>query len=205
MKQDLKINLPSQGDLEKRFQFVDNETLRTNIIIAFRYVSFLVSMEIGYNIPGPILYSIYKDIILYTSTIIESSVHYCIKECINSGNVISSEVMPHEWKDDVCKELYKIEEDKIVYGVVRHKKPDRFTNKTQFKIINKVALKIGIFDEELFLRADKLRTNRNKIHLAGLLKTDDYYEKKDIQEAFDSAKMVIEAVEKKLIDIRPVS
>lgn len=205
MKKDFNIALPSQEDLEKRFLFVRNEILRTNIVIAFRYITFFISMESEYKVPGIILYSIYKDTILYTSAIVESCIHYCIKECIDTGHIKSSDVMPFEWKEDSCLELYKISEDERVCGVVRHRKPDTFTQKTQYSVLNDVAKKIGILNGELFLLADKLREDRNKIHLAGLSKTDDYYEEKDIKEAFSSATQILNAIEKKLIEIRTSS
>lgn len=191
MGKKLRLPIPSQVSLEKRFSFVKNNILKVNLAIAFRYIIFLIALENEFELPGVISYSLYKDI-LYTATIVESCVYYCLKEHVNCGAIKSSDVMPWEWKETVCRELYKISERERVCGVVRHKKSERFSGKTQFKTLNEVALRTGIFNRQLFNKSEELRQKRNRIHLAALKKTDDFYEKEDIQKAFDIARAVIE-------------
>ncbi len=201
-KKSLDLHIPTQETLDTRFASITNQTLRGNIAIAFRYIIFLISLESEYELPAAISYSLFKDVILYTCSIVESCTHYCLKECIDTGHIRSSDIMPNEWKDDSCVELYKISENQSVFGGVKHKKPEKFTSKTQLHILNGAALKSGLFTRDLYERADKLRTQRNNIHLVALEKIDDLYEKKDIQEAFESAKLIINRIEEKLSEIR---
>jgi hypothetical protein len=201
MSKDIVSHIPSQEALEKRFLFIENDILRTNLVIAFRYIIFLIVLEDENVLPGAISYSIYKNIILYTATIVESCIHYCLKKNIESGAVKSPEIMPWEWKNDSCVELYKISEERRVYGAVRHKASERFTDKTQFQTINRAAYKAKILNKALFDKAENLRKKRNRIHLAGLKKTDDFYEKKDIQTVFGEAKALIEQIENKLEEL----
>ena len=87
MKSSLNITVPLQQDLEKRFEFINDKTLRTNIALTFKYIIFLINLEDEYELPGTILYSIYKDIILYTAVVIESCIHHCLKQFISNGKV----------------------------------------------------------------------------------------------------------------------
>ncbi len=201
MKNDAVCHIPSQNILERRFSFVDNKILRTNIAIAFRYIIFLLTLESETKLPGAISYSIYKDVILYTATIIESCIHYCLRKSINSETVKSSSIMPWDWKDSKCVNLYKISKEEKVCGVVRHKASEKFSHHTQFQTLNRAALKAGILNKTLFDKAENLRQKRNRIHLAGLKKSDDFYEKKDTQEAFEKAKVILERIEKKLSEL----
>ncbi len=198
MKSSLNITVPLQQDLEKRFEFINNKTLRTNIALTFKYIIFLINLEDEYELPGTISYSIYKDIILYTATIIESCIHYCLKQYIYTKEIKASDVLPLEWKYKDCKELYKISKDKMVVGAIKNKSTRKFSDTIQFQTLNKAALKANIFDKELYKKSDILRKQRNYIHLAALKEIDDLYEKKDIQEAFDYAKAVIGRIEEKL-------
>lgn len=195
-------HIPSQKVLEKRFSFIKNPILKTNLAIAFRYIIFLISLESEATLPGVISYSLYKDIILYTAAIVESCIHHCLKECIDCGEIKSSDVMPYEWKDSECSELYKISEDRRVCGVIRYRKSERFSTQTQFKTLNEVALRAKIFNRTLFDKVERLRKKRNRVHLAALKKVDDFYEKKDVQNAFDIAKVIIEKVEIKLGELK---
>jgi len=195
--------IPSLTIFETRFSFIKNDILRINIAIAFRYVFFLLDLteDKSSTLPGSIIYSLYKDIILYTATIIESCIHYCLKEYVDKGKVKSADIMPEEWKEKDIKELYSISETEKICAITKKLGHQRFSHQTQFIVINRAALKAKIFDRELFEKAKKLRQKRNHIHLAALKEVDDYYEKKDVQEAFDDAKEIIQQIERKLLEL----
>ncbi|PKL31828.1 hypothetical protein CVV43_00005 [Candidatus Saccharibacteria bacterium HGW-Saccharibacteria-1] len=70
-------------------------------------------------------------------------------------------------------------------------------DRVDFKDINAGAKQAGILTEKLFRQAEGLRGKRNTIHLSTLTKSsDDYFDKSDVQEAFDCAHDIIIAVEK---------
>ncbi len=202
MSKKLDLFIPSRASLEKTFSYIRNDILKINLVIAFRYIIFLIALENEFKLPGAISYSLYKNIILHIAAIVESSIHYCLKECIDCDEIKKSEVMSYEWKNTVCNKLYKISKEEEVCGIVRHKKIETFSNKTQFKTLNEIALKAKIFNKTLFDKSEDLRSERNKIHLAALTKIDDFYDKKDIQKAFDTAKSVTEKIEDKLKELR---
>ena len=201
MKSSLNITVPLQQDLEKRFEFINDKTLRTNIALTFKYIIFLINLEDEYELPGTLSYSIYKDIILYTATIIESCIHYCLRQFIIKKKVKESAIFPSDWKYKNCKELYKISKHEIVVGAIKNKRNEKFSTNTQFQTLNKASLKASIFNKDLYEKADALRKQRNYIHLAALKEVDDLYEKKDIQEAFEYARAIIEQIEHKLSEL----
>lgn len=193
--------VPSQESLENGLSFITNDILRANIAIAFRYIFFLLALEDAVELPGAISYSVYKDIILYTAAIVESCIHHCLRRYLDAGVVQSTDLMPSGWKDHACSVLYEIPNNGRVCGVVRHKTHERFTTKTQFQTLNRAAKEAGILTEELFRKAESLRKKRNRIHLAGLEETDDFYEKSDVGTAFRTAENIIGRVDQKLAEL----
>lgn len=199
MANDIVGKIPARDVPKERFAFVDNTILQTNLAIYLQYITFLVMITKELKLPGPICYSIYKDIILHTATIVEGVTHYCVKKYLQKGLIKSEDVMPFEWKDEGCHVLQDTPEDgKETCGFVRHKSYKKFTNRTQLKTVNDIAKKAGIFDDALYKKADNLREKRNKIHLAGLKEIDDYYREQDIKKVFKDTKEIIEAIEDKL-------
>ena len=191
--------IPAADALKKRFSFVDNAVLQANLAIYLQYIIFLIVTTEELKLPGPIRYSIYKDIILHTATIVEGVTYYCVKKYLQKGLIKSEDVMPFGWKDDGYHVLHNVpEEGKETRGIVRHKSYEKFTDSVQFKTVNDIARKAGIFDGGLYEKVENLREKRNKIHLAGLKKVDDYYREQDIKKVFEDTREIIEALEDKL-------
>jgi hypothetical protein len=193
-------DIPLLEKIEKRFAFIHDVTLRRNISIAFQYVSFLTLLP-RFNIENTTVASlIHKDMIIYTATILESILHYCLKEYLVKNKEKHAEIMRgDDWQFKNCKELYTISADEQVCGVIRYKKVERLTDQTNFMVINRACKKAGILSIELFDKAEKIRQWRNNIHLGSLISAEDGYTKIHSQEAFDIAKAIIPVVEDQLI------
>lgn len=186
---------------QNRFEFIDDEILRDNIAITFRYIHFLTSVSNEKNgLDGQdISYSIFKDMIINTGSIIESCLHYCLKKYFETNKVKSSSVMPYEWKHDKCVQIYEITPNESeVCAVIRHKKPERLTEITQFQTINIACKNAGILDEGLFKKVEFIRQKRNNIHLTALTKTDDLYTGEDTKIVFSYAKDILINIKEKL-------
>lgn len=110
-----------------------------------------------------------------------------------------------KWVNIQCKDIYKISDNKKVCGVMQENKAEDFNKKTQFQTINRIAKKAGILTNELFKKSEVLRKKRNKIHLAGLEKADDYYIKRDVQSAFLTMSIILKTIENKLSEIKKVN
>ena len=194
--------IPAQDFLKKRFDWIDNEILKDNLAIAFQYIIFLILLEETVGLPGAISYSIYKDIILYTAAIVESCIHHCVGICLREGKIKSTDIMPWEWKMEPPKLLYKINEDRRVVGATAYKSHEKFNRNTRFLILNRAALQAEILNKGLFDKSENLRMKRNKIHLAGLKKVDDYYEKSDLDKVFSDTSEILERLKTKTSELR---
>ena len=75
-------------------------------------------------------------------------------------------------------------------------------NITEFFKLNRMAKKNGILTDELFVDADKIREDRNKIHLSELNSNDNYFTKNDVEETFNRARNIIEHIEKKISELK---
>ena len=189
--------LPQISYIEENvFYFVKKEALRTNLAIALQYIYFLVSKE-EKELPGPVVYSNYKSIIVHTAAIAESLLHYCLHILIDAGKIKPKEVMPREEKLKDIKVLYRIDDsdDKVVIGAIMEKTPETLKGNTNFISINRACKKADILDDELFKIVEDLREKRNRIHLTTLDKVDDFYTKENVQNTLDTATRVIRRVE----------
>lgn len=198
-KLSLETKIPPTTELEGRFSFIDDTTLRLNVAISFQYIIFLIALLDELEAENTtVSSSIHKDMIVQTAVIVESCIHHCLKKYIEAEKVKSANVMPTDWETREHKKIYDISEDEHICGAIRYKKTEHLTDRTQSVVVNKAAKKAGILSETLFTKADKLRELRNKIHLSGLQTVDGSYNKSNSQEAFDIATAVIENIEKKL-------
>lgn len=191
--------VPSVKDIESRFHFIVNDTLRQNIGLAFQYTIFLIAVldEAGAE-KSSIASSTHKDMITHTGSVVEACTHYALAEYIRAGIVVSDKVMPKEEKYLDPRELYKISPTERVLCVREVKRVEKLHPNTGLKSLNEAALNAGIFDRGVFTKAEELRNMRNKIHLAGLEAVDSSYGKKESNRAFELAKTVLGRIEKKL-------
>ena len=197
------IPIPDQSKLEKRFAFIKDETQKTNTVITFRYIIFLISLSQHHKLPGSMLYSLYKDIIIQTAIVTESCTHYALKCLIDTNKLKGEDVMEPQWKEEKCVVLEEFDNgDRQVCGITRHKTSEKLTKHTQLIDLNRACLRAKIFTDKVFENAEKLRESRNKIHLTALTNVDELYEKKDVDDHFESARIVIEQIEKKLVEVR---
>ncbi|WOK05472.1 hypothetical protein [Imperialibacter roseus] len=198
LKDKLEQNIPEIEFLEERFRFIDNKILRTNISISFQYVIFLITLEEEVTLQGPVSYSIFKNIVLNTASIIEGSLHHLLDTLIKRKLLDSEKILTKEEVYSNKKILFKTDDGMEICGIHLRKKPTNLKTNTSFIEINRACKRARILDDELFEEVEELRDRRNKIHLAGLAKVDDFYEKKDIQQAFKTASKILKLVEERL-------
>lgn len=180
-----RIKTQPAKNLEGNYSFISDATLRSNLSIATQYLLFLISLDSEYELPGPVIYSVYKNIIVYIASLTEALISYTLKKLLE-GNVIKNEdIMGFEWKRDKSKEIVTLDDGKIVKGVVEHKVFNTLSTETQFMELNRAAKRSTLFNESLFKNAEEIRTRRNKIHIAGLKALDDNYSKNDVIDSVD--------------------
>ena len=183
---------------KSRFSFIDNETLQANLAINYQYSVFLMSLVEAEELPGPIEYSIYKNIIIYAASIVEGSLSYTLQELIRTKKIITSEHLKPTLEYKYVKKLHKIDEHMTVCGAIERKIDQTIDSSSQFVALNKLAKKSKVFLDHEFEKADKIRKRRNKIHLAGLEDVDDQYDTKDVKEIWHDTNYLIQHMAKKL-------
>ena len=109
MESDFTKLLPNQEKSEERFEFIQDATLRSNLAIVLRYIVFLVNLERYNSLTGPILFPLYKDMIVQTATIIESCTHYIVRRYLDSNTVKNSEIMDELWIEERKEILLEID------------------------------------------------------------------------------------------------
>ena len=195
-KENLKIIQSTKTErLKKRFDFIDDNILKENVVINMQYITFLYSLERKYKLPGATTYSAFKTIILYTASIVESLLNYKLKELIEKGEIESNKIMTTEEKYIYIADLYSISSEEKICGVKKVKKHKQLDNKTIFLDLNKAAKRCGLFNEQLFKKSEKIRKMRNKIHLAALTEIDNKYSQSDIDNVFKITKDIIDRIE----------
>ncbi len=190
--------LPDQDKIKNRFGFIDDSILLENVVITYRYIIFLINLDIHPDLPPAIQYSVRKDMIVNIATIVESCTYFVVRKYLETGKFQEKDVMPFVWKEEKCSVLGLIDTDKEACGIVRRKKYQNFDEHTTFNITNDICKNQGIFPEPIWVCADNLRRARNKIHLAGLGCVDDVYTKDQVDECMAMASRVIKRIEKKL-------
>lgn len=84
-------------------------------------------------------------------------------------------------------------------SICRRVRPEfKLDKTTDFKKVNDVCHKIGIFSDKTFRRVEKIRTLRNKIHLQGLSTLDRSYTKKELE----SVSSVINELLGKMLNVK---
>lgn len=199
MTDEFIATVPSTKTLEARFAFIENDLLRGNVVIYFRYIIFLLNLSEDAKV-DTLKYSLYKDIIVYTASIVESLLHYAVEREVLLGHA-NENVMGFGKKSI---QIGRVNHDcsgmngEIIEVVQTSKYPKlRSKDRIDFKDITSAAQKAGILDAGLHKKAESLRAKRNTIHIATLTKSsDDYFTKDDVDNAFKCAGGVIAAIEK---------
>ena len=179
-----------------RFDFVENEVLKENIAINMQYITFLYSLENEYDLPGYVTYSVFKTIIVFTASIIESLINYKIQLLIDKKDINESDIMGADTKFQCFKKKeYKISnKETIMAGIKKVLMSKRLKKSTNLKDLNIAAKRSGLFTMKLFKKSEKIRTARNKVHLTAMTTIDDNYTQLEIDELFKDTKEIIDRI-----------
>ena len=137
------ISIATVSGLENRFLFVENEVLRKNLAINLQYIIFLIQLEEEHDLPGTITYSLYKNLILYTTSIIEGLLIHTFKKLLDNGD-ISPKVMKPTKDYKEIKEIYRLDDSNIIIGGKLIKGHEKFTRRTSFHDVIKASKKAKI-------------------------------------------------------------
>lgn len=120
----------------------------------------------------------YKVAIMLAASVVEALAYKILDR--NVGNIKLLE----DWKctkhNFLPKEYDNNQNDRL--SICRRVRPEfKLDKTTDFKKVNEVCRKAGIFSDKTFKRVEKIRVLRNKIHLQGLNTLDRSYTKKELE------------------------
>jgi len=182
---------------EERFSYIKDSNLRRHMWDAFRFVyENIILLEQGNHNLKWVESIFYKTCILYTSSIIEAHLNYCLIELWNT-------TYTWDWKYKDTNKLYRYEEnwkDIEVIWCKRFKEIKKFTDYTDFAVLNKFSFRnANLYWEELYNKIDKVRWLRNKVHLIKLDDIDRMFTKRQMNEVFDTVSEIFDVVKTKLL------
>lgn len=186
---------------ERRFSFINDETLKKNIAIVFEYIVFLIDTASKEDHKPLIRSSLYKDATVYTGTVIEACLGYVLMQYISTGKIKKSKVSDPIWKIDKEGTIYKFNSKKRLRYIIEQLKFNDIKKTVDFIEINRACLRVKIISNKEYELAEEIRIARNKIHVSGLKEIDNSYSKEKLDTIFDKASKIIRKVEKKLLKV----
>jgi len=169
-----------------------------NLAISLQYLIFLITIEEEITLPGPTSYSLFKNIILHTASIVEGTLHYTLQELIRRKELDENKLFPKEDKYRNKVTLFTTKDEIQICGIHYSKKPTKLKQNSNFIDINRACKRGQILNKKLFDEVEILREKRNKFHLAGLTQIDNFYTKQDVTEAFKTTQKILSLIESKL-------
>jgi hypothetical protein len=186
---------------ERRFSFVEDDTLKKNIAIAFEYIVFLINAAGKENHKRLIRSSLYKDATVYTGIIVEACLCYVLIKYLSANKLQKTKVLTSKWKEESQGKIYEFNKKKRIRYVIEHINCEDIKASSNFIEINRACLRGKILSKKEFAIAEEIRISRNRIHVSGLKEIDNLYSKEQLDAIFDKANKIIRKVEKKLVKI----
>lgn len=190
--------LMPKESFEKRFSFIENDTLKKNIAIAFEYIVFLISIAGKENQKQLIKSSLYKDAVVYTGTIIEACLNYTILKYLFSNKIKKTKILSPEWRIESQGIIHEFNKKRRIRYVLEHLAIEDLKDSSNFIEINRACLRGKIISKKEYEMAEEIRIARNKIHVSTLKEIDNTYSKEKLDNIFNKAGKIIRKIEKKL-------
>ena len=133
----------------------------------------------------------YKASLLLVASVVEAAVFLIVKDFYyNNPDVIDyRNEYSYRFLHRLAPELFKEKED--VFGIYKkEKKMFVWKDDISFQSLNQIGLKHKIFARSLYNKLERVRLQRNKIHLQSLRERDHKYTKRDVEYVFSVAEDV---------------
>jgi len=181
-----------ESKFEARFCYIKDDNLRKHMWDAMEFIADL--LFVSNNFPESNKNYFHKTCILYTASLIESHIHYCVLE--NWFTEYQSKNFTYK----NIKELHVCDDGFMIMSWKREKEKISIKWNIDFNLLNTFAYKIAkIYDEKMFKNIDKIRKLRNQIHLMKLEDLDRKYSKKQLDNIFEISRDLFKIIENNLI------
>lgn len=181
-----------ENEYEARFSYINDDNLRKHMWDTLEFISNILSIADEFTEQEKNYF--HKTAILYTASIIESQIHFCIKRM---------------WYTEIeNKKTREYKNVNIIYKDSNNKTEIMSCNRTRpitklnwcvdFWLLNKFSKEKWLYNETIFTEIEKTRKLRNKIHLMKLEDIDRKYTKKQLDGVFETARKLFKIIEHKL-------
>lgn len=194
-------DLKPEEVFERRFAFIDNDTLKKNIAIAFEYIVFLIETASKEGHKKLIKSSLYKDVLVYMGTVVEACLTHALLKHLSENRLQKSKVLSPEWKEEAQGVIYSFSKKRKIRYVIEHLTYEDIRSSSNFVEINRACFRGHILNKKEYEMAEEIREARNKIHVSALKNIDNSYKKEDLNKFFEKATKVISKAEKKIVKL----
>jgi len=184
-----KDNILPVEEYEAFFSFIDEEVIRFNLAAEKQYVIYLDTLEQDHLPTQNIRYAVRKDILIHLASIVEGALFFALRRYQEEGGIDYSAYKHASFtvrrgrsplvNIDSTIVCYKEEVDTTIRG------------NFGFQTFNKLAKETGIWNAELYEKADDVRQARNDIHLT-YQTYDPQYTRDDIDDLYLKAHALLE-------------
>lgn len=183
-----------ESKYESRFAYIDDDNLRKHMWDAMEFIADLLTVSDRF--PNDKKNYFYKTCILYSASLIESNIHFCILK------LWFTEYKSSNWSYKLIKELHVCDDWIKIMSWKREKEMISINWTIDFNVLNSFAYKTAwIYNENMFNKIDKIRKLRNQIHLMKLEDIDRTFSQNQLNEVFDTSRELFKLIEKKLNQI----
>lgn len=183
--------------LDKRFEFVTNSILRQNLSNTLSFIVFLDSLDTEINLPNLYKSQVYKTIIIYTASIVESLLHYKLLDLINNNKINNNNLFNPKYSYKEISKPIDVEEFRYpTYLAYKIPVAQEIKPSTRFQQTIRSALKCNLLTPKLFDYCEEIKNLRNKIHMSSMQEVDDAYTRRLVADVFTKTNMIIQRIER---------
>lgn len=191
------IQQPNPKIVDKRFKFVTDNILRSNISNTFSFIIFLDSIENYLQLPELYKNLIYKTMIIFSASILESLLFFKLKTLLATGKIKEDEILSKKFKYNELSKVI-VDSNKFENPIVLCEKLQetiKFKKNTQFHEIIIYAKRCGLMTETLFRDCNEIKDIRNNLHMSAMTEVDNNYTRESVNDVFKKVKMIIDRIE----------
>lgn len=191
-----KAKLPNPEKIDRRFHFISDDILRENISNAFSFIIFLDSIENELQLPDLYKTMIYKTMIIYSASIVESLLFYKLSSMFKNNKIKEIDVLGDKIKyKEISKVLLNIKSDNPIFLCEKISTPVEIKPSTHFHKLIIYAKRCGLLSDTLFRDCNTIKDLRNNLHMSAMTRSDNSYSREDVNDVFTKVRKISNRIE----------
>lgn len=184
-----------EDEFEARFSYIDNDNLRKHMWDALKFITNIISIADQFSVQEKNYF--YKTCILYTASIIESHIHFCLQK-MGYTEIENKRIRDYKNVNVIYKDSNW---DTEIISCNRKRPKSKLEGYIDFALLNTFSKQEWLYNENLYWKIEKVRKLRNQIHLMKLENINRTYSTPELNEVFGTARELFKIIESKLTTI----